>query len=458
MKQFDVAIVGGGPGGYVAAIRAADAGLNVALIEGNELGGTCLNRGCIPSKTLLKNAEVLNQINNSASLSIHVENVSVDFPAVINRKNKVIQQLKNGIKGLLRQHKITVYDGYGYVSSDCKVTVKGEKANEELQADKIIVATGSEVVMPPIPGAEEVTIHTSDTIFDVKEIPNRLVIVGGGVIGLEIACIFNSLGTKVTIIEMAERILQAEDKDASAFLEQQLKNDGIAIHTGAQVKAFKKTADENRVTFVQGEEQEIASDIILMSVGRQPNVKGLDDLALQFDGPFIKVDKNLQTSNRRVYAIGDVIGGYQLAHAASSEGLRAVNHILGIKNKNNQMIPRCVYTFPEIASVGLTESEARKSGYKVKVKKVDLAANGKAISALENRGFMKIIADETYNEILGVVMVGSHVTEIISQATAFMHLEGTVDELESMVFPHPTISEALFEAASAYLEKGIHYR
>ncbi|MEI3605148.1 dihydrolipoyl dehydrogenase [Pseudogracilibacillus sp. SE30717A] len=458
MEQFDVAIVGGGPGGYVAAIRAAKSGLSVALIEGNELGGTCLNRGCIPSKTLLKHAEALKQIKDSSALAIHVENVSVDLAAMVDRKNNVINQLKNGIKGLLRQNKIKHYQGYGYVADDGKVTIKSEKSNENIQAKHVILATGSQVFIPPIQGADEVTMHTSDTIFDIEEIPERLVIVGGGVIGLEIACIFNSLGTKVDIVEMADRIIPMEDREAGEFLKKELENDGITFHTNAQVTEFKKTETDNKVIFHKdGKETTLATDIILMSVGRRPNVTGIEDLSIQYDGPFVKVNKNMQTSNPNIYAIGDLIGGFQLAHAASNEGLRAVDHILGKENKKNAVIPRCVYTFPEIASVGLTEEQAKEAGHQVKVKKIDLAGNGKAISALENRGFMKIIADKKYNEILGVVMVGAHVTEMISQATAFMHLEGTVDEMESMVFPHPTLAEGLFEAASAYLGKGIHY-
>ncbi|MFD2131943.1 dihydrolipoyl dehydrogenase [Pseudogracilibacillus auburnensis] len=457
--KYDIAIVGGGPGGYVAAIRAAKLGLSVALVEGDALGGTCLNRGCIPSKTLLKHADALEQINKSSELSIEIEHYSFDLPKIIERKNTVIRQLKSGIQSLLRQNKITLYEGFGHVTDDKKVTIKTGEKQETISAKNIILATGSQVFVPPINGLEAIDYYTSDTIFDIKEVPNHLVIVGGGVIGLEIACVFQAFGTKVEIVEMAERILPMEDVEASTFLQKQLETSGVIFHTNTKVTEFEQADNQKVIRMEQGEEEfTLQTDAVLMCVGRRPNITGLEALSVAFDGPFVKVNHKLETSVTGIYAIGDVIGGYQLAHAASNEGIRAVQHIAGESNKKEALIPRCVYTFPEIASVGLSEVEAQEAGYRVKVKKVDLAANGKAIAANENKGFMKVIADEKYNEILGVVMVGAHVTEMISQATAFMHLEGTVEEMENMVFPHPTVSEAMFEAASAYLNKGIHYR
>ncbi|WP_339213527.1 dihydrolipoyl dehydrogenase [Ornithinibacillus sp. FSL M8-0202] len=457
MKTFDVAIIGGGPGGYVAAIRAAKSGLSVALVEGSELGGTCLNRGCIPSKTLLKHAEVLNQIKHANQFGIQVRDVSFSFPDMIKRKNQVIKQLQNGIKGLLRQNKITLLNGYGTVHADKKVTVEIADRKEEIQAAHVILATGSKPYIPEISGISDIDYHTSDTIFDLHEVPKRLVIMGGGVIGLEIACVFNSLGSAVDIIEMADRVLPAEDPDASHFLTKQLVEKGINIHTTTKVTGFKKEANTIVELEKNGEKASIETDAILISVGRIPNTTGIEEAGVAFDGRFVKVDEYMCTSVDGIYAIGDVIGGFQLAHAASEEGIHAVNHILGKEKKLDLAMPRCVYTFPEIASVGMTEEQAKAKGFTVRTKKVDLAGNGKAIASLENSGFMKIIVDEKYGEILGVVMVGAHVTEMISQATSFIHLEGTVEELDSMIFPHPTISEALFESAAAWLGKGIHY-
>ncbi|MBR3120508.1 MAG: FAD-dependent oxidoreductase, partial [Oceanobacillus sp.] len=318
--------------------------------------------------------------------------------------------------------------------------------------------TGSKPFVPPLPGLDEVSYHTSDTIFDIEEVPSKLVIVGGGVIGLEIGCIFNRLGTEVEVVEMAESIIPNEDEDATKFLTKQLKKSGISIHTGTKITGFKPN---NGKTIVEMEKnskkQMIETDNVLVAVGREPNVTGIEDLPIAFEGKFVDINQSMETSISGIYAIGDLVGGYQLAHAASEEGIRAVKHIVGQEVHGEAIIPRCVYSFPEIASVGLTETEAKKAGYQVKVKKVDLAANGKAITANENNGFMKIIADEKYGEILGVVMVGAHVTEMISAGTAFMHLEGTVEEIESMVFPHPTVSEALFETAAAWMGNGIHY-
>lgn len=459
MQTFDLVIIGGGPGGYVAAIRAAKSGLSVALVEGRDLGGTCLNRGCIPSKTLLKHAEVIEQIKGAKTFGITVNDFSYSIEDMVKRKDRVVNQLRNGIKGLLKQNKITFFQGYGEVDDQKTVTITSDKEETiGLKAENVILANGSKPFVPELTGLNDVAYDTSDTIFDIQEVPSHMVIVGGGVIGLEIACIFNSLGTKVEIVEMADRILLNEDKDASDFLAKELNESSITIHTKTKITGLKRDGKQTVVEMEsQNGKQTIQTDRVLMAVGRAPNRTGLDKLSVRYDGKFVKTDKNMQTTISGIYAIGDLIGGYQLAHAASSEGLKAVNHILGNVSKKDDVIPRCVYTFPEVASVGINEADAKDAGYSVKVKKVDLAGNGKGIAAGENSGFMKIIADEKYGEILGIVMVGAHVTEMISQGTAFMHLEGTVEEIENMVFPHPTMAEGLFESAAAWMEKGIHY-
>jgi dihydrolipoamide dehydrogenase len=457
MKKYDVAIIGAGPGGYVAAIRAAKSGLTVALIEGSDLGGTCLNRGCIPSKTFLKQAEVFNLIKEANKYGISVTDYSISIEDMVNRKDTVVKQLQSGIRGLIRQNNITMFQGFGLVQADKTIRIESRDIQKEIKATNIILATGSKPFIPQIPGLEKINYYTSDNIFDIEEVPSHLVIVGGGVIGLELACIFNSLGTAVEIMEMADRILPAEDADASTFLSKELVNKGITIHTNSTITGFSKSGDHTVVEVEKnGEKVSLETSCVLVSVGRVPNLTGIQDLPVTFDGRFVKVDKYMRTSIEGIYAIGDLIGGYQLAHAASEEGIQAVNHVLGNSISKNLPMPRCVYTFPEIASVGLTEDEAKQSGYQVRTKKVDLSGNGKAIAALKNSGFMKIIAEEKYGEILGVVMVGAHVTEMISQATSYIHLEGTVEEMESMIFPHPTVSEALFESAAAWLGKGIH--
>lgn len=463
MKSYNLAIIGAGPGGYVAAIRAAKEGLHVALVSGGDLGGTCLNRGCIPSKTMLKHAEVIEAIKGAKTYGITVNDFSFSIKDMVGRKTKVVKTLKNGIKGLMKQNKVDVFDGVGSVGQDKTVTIESGSGSETIQADHVMLANGSKPLVPGLPGIDEVGYYTSDTIFDIEEVPSHMVIMGGGVIGLEIACIFNSLDTDVEIVEMADRILPTEDPDASDYLKRELSKNDVTFHTGTKITGFGKKGGKKAVEVEasDGSKHTIETDSVLIAVGREPNLTGIENLDVDYDGKFVKVDRNLQTSVAGIYAVGDLIGGFQLAHAASDEGVRAVTHMAGLKaaggSPADSTIPRCVYTFPEVASVGLTVTQAKEKGYRVKTKRVDIAANGKAIAAGETSGFMKLIADEKYGEVLGVVMVGAHVTEMISQATSYMHLEGTIDEIDSMVFPHPTISETMGEAGSAWLEKGIHY-
>ncbi len=459
MKTFDLAIIGGGPGGYTAAIRAAKSGLSVAVVEARDLGGTCLNRGCIPSKTLLQHASILNQIKDAKTFGITVKDYSFSIEDMIARKDKVIKQLRSGINGLLKQNKITLYRGYGAVDDGKTVTITSDNKEKHIKAAHIILANGSKPIVPELPGLDRISYETSDTIFDIDAVPSHMTIVGGGVIGLEIACIFQSLGSDVEIVEMADRILATEDPDASDFLAGKLTRDGITFHTQTKISGFEKNGVRAIVQMENKDgKQTLETDCVLLAVGRAPNVTGLEKLSIAYDGKFIKVDQNMHSSIPFIYAIGDLAGGYQLAHAANNEGIKAVSHILGNTSQKDSPIPRCVYTFPEIASVGMTENAAKEQGYNVKVSTIDLAANGKAIASGENNGFMKIIAEEKHGEILGVVMVGAHVTEMISQGTAFLHLEGTVEEVENMVFPHPTVAEGMFEAAASWIGKGIHYQ
>ena len=462
MKNYDLVIIGGGPGGYVSAIRGAKEGLAVALITGGDIGGTCLNRGCIPSKTFLKHAELIKKIQTSEQLGIKINDFTYSIKDMVKRKNEVVNNLKNGVNSLLKQNKINVYQGYGYVNENKSVIIKSSNSSDTIQGENIILANGSRPFIPDIPGISNTTYETSDTIFDKEEAPNHMVIVGGGVIGLEIACIFSYLGTSIEVIEMAEHILPGEDQEASSYLKKELENKNIVIRTNNKITEFSSN-DNKKIVRIESMEKSINSietDCILMATGRTSNLTGLENIKVDFVNDFLKVDNNLQTSIKGIYAIGDLIGGYQLAHAASSEGISVINYIVGKHNNNYQKkntIPRCVYTFPEVASVGLTEIQAKEAGYKVKVKTTTLAANGKAITANETSGFMKLVAEEQFGEILGVVMVGANTTEMISQASAFMHLEGTVVELDTLVFPHPTISENLGEAGSAWMDLGIHY-
>lgn len=456
MNTYDLIVIGGGPGGYVAAIRAAKEGKKTALVEVDYLGGTCLNRGCIPSKTLLKHAELIEQIEKAQNWGIQTSPVAFDLEKMLARKDEVIQTLRGGIKGLLQSGKIDMYEGLGKIHPGKRVVIDGEKV---LKGEKIIIATGSRPLVPPITGLDKVVYQTTDTIFDIDHIPESLVIVGGGVIGVEFANIFSSLRTNVTIIELGDRIMPTEDEVASKVLLKSLKKKGVKVLLKHQVNEVRKGAStkEIHVTDNKGKEVVVATDEMLIAVGRTPNVDAIEELGLAMNGRFIQVNDYLETSESGIFAIGDVIGNLQLAHVASREGLTAVANLdAPIAKMNYVVMPRCIYTTPQIASVGNTESELKENGVPYRVHSFNLAGNGMALATGETEGFSKIMIDEKYGEILGVVMVGAHVTEMIGQSSAFMYLEGTVDELANMVQPHPSLSEALMESANALIGKGVH--
>jgi dihydrolipoamide dehydrogenase len=448
--SYDIVVVGGGPGGYVAALHAAELGKKTALVEADFLGGTCLNRGCIPSKTYLKHSEIIEQIEKAKDWGIETGPLTFSFSKMKKRKDDVIQRLRGGIAFLLKQGKIDVYNGYGSVLQGGIVKVKTESGEETIQAAKVIIATGSTPAVPPIAGLDSVQYDTSDTIFDLPDIPKSVIIIGGGVIGVEFATIFASLKADVTIVEAADRIIPTEDGEASKFLANALKKKGVKIHTSSSVQRVQETNGVKSVFCVdaKGKEFSLEAETLLISTGRRPNLSAVREISLEQNGPFIKANEKMETSMPNVYAVGDVIGGWQLAHAASAEGVVAATNAAGGNDKiDYKVMPRCIYTLPEIASVGLTEEEAKKQGIDVMVEKFDFAGSGKALSAGEPEGFTKVIYEGKYGEIIGVVMAGSHVTEMISEASAFMYLEGTIEEAAKMIHPHPTISETFFEAA-----------
>lgn len=448
--SYDIVVVGGGPGGYVAALHAAELGKKTALVEADFLGGTCLNRGCIPSKTYLKHSEIIEQIEKAKDWGIETGNLTLSFNKMKKRKDDVIQRLRGGIAFLLKQGKIDVYNGYGSLQKGGVVNVKTETGVETLQGAKVIIATGSTPSVPPITGLGSVQFDTSDTIFDIADIPKSVIIIGGGVIGVEFATIFASLKAQVTIVEAADRIIPTEDAEASKFLTKALKKKGIKVHTSVSVQKVEESDGVKAVICfdAKGKELTLEADTLLVSTGRRPNLSSVTELNLEQNGPFIKVNEKMETSIPNVYAVGDVIGGWQLAHAASAEGVVAATNAAGGDDQiDYKVMPRCIYTLPEIASVGLSEEEAKKQDIEVRVEKFDFAGSGKALSAGEPEGFTKIIYEAKYGEILGVVMAGSHVTEMISEASAFMYLEGSIEEAAKMIHPHPSISETFFEAA-----------
>jgi dihydrolipoamide dehydrogenase len=453
MNAYDVVVLGAGPGGYVAAEEAAKYGNKVAIVESGHLGGTCLNTGCIPSKTLLRSAEVFALINNADRFGIEVGNVCVSFDKIMARKSKIIKTLQQGIKSLLVNANVDIYNGFGTVLSNQSILIENEKDSKVIYFKNLIIATGSKPFIPPIEGIDHVQFHTSDTIFSIEELPKSISIIGGGVIGVEFASIFSSFGVEVHLLEIADRIIANEDEEAANVLLNSLtKKKNVHIHTAVQIE---KVADDFGCKIIHakdknGNSMQIVSSELLIASGRKPNMKGLEKLNLKMNGPFIQVNPYMETNIPNIYAIGDVIGGYQLAHVASAEGIVAAKNISGLEEKvDYRAVPRCIYTFPEIAIVGLGEKEAKDKGYDIKVEKINLATLGKAHVLGEREGFIKVISDIKYGEILGAVLVGPHVTEMISEVTAFITLEGTVQELYKMIHPHPTISEGISDVAKS---------
>ncbi|MCM3588298.1 dihydrolipoyl dehydrogenase [Mesobacillus maritimus] len=449
MKEFDLIVIGAGPGGYVPAIRAAQLGKKVAIVERKKLGGTCLNVGCVPSKALLKHSELVEEIQKANSWGIHTGEVSIDFQKLMKRKDQVVRTLAGGVEHLLNKNNIEIFQGEASVTGDLIVTVGAET----LRGKDLLLATGSRPFIPPIKGLHQVNYLTTDTFFDLKELPKQLVIIGGGVISVELAFAMAPLGTNVTIIEVAPDILLTEDEDARKVIKKHLKKKKIKAITLAEIQEVT----DGKVLLT---DQEISFDTLLVATGRQPNLEVATDLNLKLDSAnkFVEVNEFYETSKKHVYAVGDLIGGYQLAHAASAEGLVAVHRMNGETPQplNQTEIPRCVYTHPEIASFGLSEDQARKSYADVQVTVTPLAGNAKAIAEGETDGFVKIISDQRYQEILGAVIVGAKATELIGEILAVKHAEGTMSELASLVHAHPAISEAIGENANALYKQAIH--
>ncbi len=456
MQSFDIVIVGGGPGGYVAAIKAGQLGYKVAVIERENVGGVCLNWGCIPTKTLLKSAKVFEQFKHAKDYGIDVkpDSFSANFPDMIKRKDSVVRRLTGGVAALLKKNGATLIKGFGEV-----VDANHVKVGEELiEAKFIILATGASVIMPPIPGLQEGFdagfVLTSKEILDLKTLPSSLVIVGGGVIGLEFATIFSSLGTKVTVIEKQPTILSSVDEEIRGLFFKKISKDGVQIFTNATVTSI----GQGTVTYeLDGKATEVKVDKVLMAVGMKPNTKSFASLNLAMEKAGVQVNERMQTSLSNVYAIGDVTGKFMLAHVASHAGLVAIDHIHGgDATMDYRAIPNGIYTFPEIAMVGLTEQDAKAQGIDYKVSTFPVMANGKAMGENEKDGLVKIIVSKPYNEIIGVHIMASAATEMITEATLAINLEATAEELVHTIHPHPTLAEMMMEAAHGIIDKPIH--
>lgn len=463
-QAFDIVILGGGMGGYIAAIRAAQLGKTVAVVERDKLGGTCLHRGCIPSKALLRSAEVYATMQESERFGIEAASVQLNFPKVQSRKAGIVEQMHKGVQYLMKKHNIQVFYGNGRIIgpsifSPRSGSISVEQADGEiitLVPDKLIIATGSRPRTLPGLTIDGNHILNSDDALQMEQLPESMIIIGGGVIGMEWASMLNDFGVKVTVVEYAPRLLPTEDADVSKEMERLLKKRGVQIFTDAAVLAETVKIASGQASLEverKGERRALQADKVLVCVGRQANIEGigLENTDVKLAGGVIRVNENLQTAEAHIYAIGDCIGGLQLAHVAGHEGIQAVEHASGQKPHHQEahQVPRCIYTRPEAASIGWTEAQAIEQGHEVKVGKFPYSVLGKALVQGEQDGFVKVIADKLTNDILGVHMIGAHVTDYISEAALAQLLNATAWEVGQTIHPHPTLSEALGEAMLA---------
>ncbi|MTH52334.1 dihydrolipoyl dehydrogenase [Bacillus mangrovi] len=469
--EYDLVIVGGGTGGYVAAIRASQLGLKTAIVEKGNLGGTCLHAGCIPSKALLRSAEVYAQAKKSEEFGVTVSGVELNFTKVQERKQGIVDQLHKGVRHLMKQGKIDVYEGLGRIlgpsifspmPGTISVEMNDGTENEMLIPKNVIVATGSRPRSLPGLEPDGEAVLTSDHALKLEELPKSIIIVGGGVIGIEWASMLSDFGVAVTVLEFADRIIPLEDAEISKEMERLMKKKGVQVITGAKVlpETLQKGNGLSVEAELNGSRQTFEAEKMLVSVGRQANVEGigLENTDIVVEKGFIKVNAHMQTKESHIYAIGDVNGGLQLAHVASHEGIKAVEHITGLNPEpiDYSLVSKCIYSTPEAASVGLTEEEAKKNGHEVKTGKFSFRAIGKALVFGESDGFVKIVADKNTDDILGVHMIGPHVTDMISEAGLARVLDATPWEVGSTIHPHPTLSEAIGEAALAVDGNAIH--
>lgn len=461
--DFDVIVIGSGPGGYVAAIRASQLGLNTAVVEKAELGGVCLNWGCIPTKALLKSAQVMNYVKHAESYGIKLEgDVKPDFEGMVKRSRDVAGSMSNGIQFLFKKNKIKHIAGYGKVIPGKKVEVKDDKGKtKEYSAGHIILATGARSKELPFLKQDGKKVIGYREAMTLKEQPKSMVIVGSGAIGSEFAYFYNSIGTEVTLIEVLPEIVPLEDAEVSKQLGRSFKKAGIKVMTGVSVEDVdtKGKTCKVKVKTKKGEET-IESDIVLSAVGISPNLEGigLEETGIETENDKVKVDEYYRTNVEGYYAIGDIVHGPALAHVASHEGITCVEKIAGHDPDpvDYGNMPACTYTYPEIASVGMTEKQAQEAGYEIKVGKFPFSASGKASAAGSKEGFVKVIFDAKYGEWLGCHMIGDNVTEIIAEAVVARKLETTGQEIIKSVHPHPTMSEAVMEAVAAAYDEVIH--
>ena len=467
-NDYDVIVLGSGPGGYVAAIRCAQLGLKTAIVERENLGGICLNWGCIPTKAMLRSAEIFHYMQNAKDYGLVAQGIEADLAAIVKRSRGVARQLNQGVTHLMKKNKITVHMGEGKLTGPTSLTVKGEKGEEQLTAKHVIVATGARARDLPFAPADGKRVWTYRHAMTPAELPAKLLVIGSGAIGIEFASFYNDLGSEVTVVEMLDRIVPVEDADVSTFLEKSLKKQGITIMTGAGVEDIKVSDKGITATIKEKSGKSATSEFshVIVAIGIVPNTEniGLDGLA-EMERGFIRIDPYGRTKTPGLWAIGDCTPGPWLAHKASHEGVtcaEAIAQELGNTEVhphplNRSAIPGCTYCHPQVASVGLTEAKAKEAGYEVKVGNFPFIGNGKAIALGEAEGFIKTVFDAKTGELLGAHMVGAEVTELIQGYTVGKVLETTEAELMQTVFPHPTLSEMMHESVLDAYGRALHF-
>lgn len=461
--ECDIVVIGGGPGGYVSAIRAAQLGASVTLVEKDKLGGTCLNYGCIPTKSFVKSAHLYDEILKSEEFGIFVENPKVEMKKIVDRKDGIVNNLVGGISHLLQVWNIKHIVGEAKVEDEV-ITVKNKKVDAIIRAKNIVLAVGSSAVKLNIPGADLEKVLTNKEILNIKEVPKSITIVGGGIIGMEFAFIFNSLGSEVTVIEYMDRILCSMDDDIINIIEEECRNKGIKLYTSSKVERIVETDNKEMITEFNKNDSShyVVGDYVLMAVGRKPNLDSIDleklDVKLNESKKGIEVDDTLKTSSEKVYAIGDVTNIIQLAHVASHQGIVAVENIMGIDSKMSyDAVPSAIFVTPEIGTVGISEKDAKEKGIEYKIGKFPFAANGKALTLGETEGFVKVIADANDDTIIGAAVIGPNATDMISNFTFLVQNKIKYHKLSHTIFAHPTTSEAIHEAILSLKDGAIHF-
>jgi dihydrolipoamide dehydrogenase len=454
VAKYDVAIVGSGPGGYVAAIRAGELGLKTMVVEKDPyLGGTCLHVGCIPTKVLLHHADVYDHFKNAAELGFEVSGLKINWANVLARKDKIVKKHAKGIEFLFKKNKVEWAQGWGRYEGPGRISVEKDGKKTEIEASNILMVSGSEARALPGIEPDHKTILTNRSILELPAIPKTLIVVGAGAVGVEFASIYNSFGTEVTILEALPRVVPVEDEEISAELDKSFRKKNIQIHTSSKVDSVKKDAKGVTVAFTDkdGKKQTLQAEKLLLAVGRKPMTEncGLEKSKAKMDRGFVLVGPHMETEEKGLFAIGDIVAGLpQLAHAAMMEGIVAVTHIAGkpthaiVKTR----IPNATYCEPQIGSIGLTEKQARDAGHTVKVGKFPFVGNSKATILGNHGGFIKVVSDEKFGEVLGIHIIGPLATEILAEAAAVLHLEGTIDDMMNMMHAHPTVWEGMGDA------------